>query len=240
MTRRRRRCRSAGRRSGQDRQHRRAQVERVVVGARRGRPARRRRRRPAATASERPPAAVSRPAAARPEAAARVRGRVRLRRRRRSWRPASADGSGSSDGAPTLSCRQVTNCCSSLLEMSSMTPRPNCAGLPVIARSVLTSTRVASAPSSAKRRGDRGARRCRCRACPCPSPRSRTCRAASSFSRNVPGAGVDQRDRAELDLAGALEVVAVHLRDGGTREAARDGLDVLEGRPGVGQRRRGR
>ena len=31
-----------------------------------------------------------------------------------------------------------------------MTPRPNCAGLPVIARSVCTSTRVEPEPSSAK------------------------------------------------------------------------------------------
>ena len=52
------------------------------------------------------------------------------------------------------------------------------------------------------------------------------------------GAGVHHRDRPELDLAGALEVVAVDLRDGGPGEAAGDGLDVLEGPPGLGQGRR--
>ncbi len=36
------------------------------------------------------------------------------------------------------------NCCSSLSETSCITPRPNCAGLPVIDRSVSTVTSVAS------------------------------------------------------------------------------------------------
>ena len=41
-----------------------------------------------------------------------------------------------SDAAPSRCSRQATNWPSSLSETSCMTPRPNCAGLPVIARSV--------------------------------------------------------------------------------------------------------
>ena len=37
---------------------------------------------------------------------------------------------------------QAMNCPSSLSETSCMTPRPNCAGLPVTARSVTTSARA--------------------------------------------------------------------------------------------------
>ncbi len=97
----------------------------------------------------------------------------------------SPSSTSSSSSLPTLSCRQVTNCWSSLLEMSSMTPRPNCAGLPVIARSVLTSTLVESEPSSAN---------VAVTVAPAvPLPRlslplasiTNVC-AASSFSRNVP------------------------------------------------------
>ena len=40
-----------------------------------------------------------------------------------------------------------TNWASSLSETSCITPRPNCAGLPVTSRSVVTSTWVASTPS---------------------------------------------------------------------------------------------
>ena len=64
--------------------------------------------------------------------------------RRRHGRPGSAGGS---CGANCRS-RHSTNCWSSLSETSCMTPLPNCAGLPVTDRSVLTSTRVPS-PSGA-------------------------------------------------------------------------------------------
>ena len=46
---------------------------------------------------------------------------------------------------------QPMNCWSSLSETSCMTPRPNCAGLPVTVRSVVTSARVALSPSEVSR-----------------------------------------------------------------------------------------
>ena len=56
-------------------------------------------------------------------------------------------GSGS-PGAARRCSRQLTNWPSSLSETSCITPRPNCAGLPVTARSVTTSTSVRSAPAA--------------------------------------------------------------------------------------------
>ena len=68
-------------------------------------------------------------------------------------RAASGDGAGTGAGAPTSPlpsspARQSANRPSSLSPTSTMTPRPNCAGLPVIARSVVTLTLVEDPPSS--------------------------------------------------------------------------------------------
>ena len=124
--------------------------------------------------------------------------------------PAAGEGSGSAGAvpAPTFCSRQSTNCPSSLSETSWMTPRPNCAGLPVIARSVTTSTSVESPAAVSEAVTLAPA---------VPLPRlslplaSTTNRCADLvLLEERAGAGVDQRDRPELDLAGALEVVALH------------------------------
>ena len=49
---------------------------------------------------------------------------------------------GALGGGATFASRQSTNCPRSLSETSWITPRPNCAGLPVMCSSVTTSTRV--------------------------------------------------------------------------------------------------
>ena len=49
-----------------------------------------------------------------------------------------------SSAPPSCFSTQATNACNSLSDTSCMTPRPNCAGLPVTARSVTTSALVPS------------------------------------------------------------------------------------------------
>ena len=72
--------------------------------------------------------------------------------------PATAAASAAAAGASTAgsagasrSSMQPMNCWSSLSETSCMTPWPNCAGLPVTVRSVVTSARVAPSPSEVSR-----------------------------------------------------------------------------------------
>ena len=133
----------------QDRQHGRAEVDRVVrLGRRRrgGVPCRCRRRR------DRRPGV--RPTPRRRLAPARgrgLRGPARRLRRRAPRRPAGRPRPTARRARPVGRCpasapsrcsRQATNWPSSLSETSCITPRPNWAGLPVTARSVTTSTSV--------------------------------------------------------------------------------------------------
>ena len=134
--------------------------------------------------------------------------------------------------APTLSCRQVTNCRSSLSETScdhAATELGRLAGDGQVGDDLDPGGPAALAV------------RWRSPVAPAvPLPRlslplasmTNLC-AASSFSTKVPVPEYTRAIGPSLTLHGAREVVALDLGDLRTREAARDGLDVLEGRPGV-------
>ena len=204
-------------------------------------------RRPGGSASPRPPASPgvrrspvvdAATAAAAAETARRAlpasacaAGRRRLRRRRGSAAP-------SAPPPPSSSARQSANRPSSLLPTSAITPRPNCAGLPVIARSVVTVTSVDDPPSSCSSGGDR-------RRWPCPMPRaslplaSITARRAGLVLLDEPRrAGVGHLDRADLDLHPADDRLAVERLDRRAGHARRDAFDVEQHVPRLRDRHR--
>ena len=193
----------------QDRQHRRAEVDGVVrlAGARgRGRrdggPAR-----PAAGAAAGAPAPAGRGG---PGAVGRRRAGSGRRPARRPpagcdvgrRRPAVGAAGSAAAGrrSPSRCSRQATNCPSSLSETSCMTPRPNCAGLPVTARSVTTSTSVPPTAADGHRERDLGAGGAVAALVLALGVDDEPVRRLVLLHEGA-RAVVDQRDRAELDLA---------------------------------------
>ena len=145
---------------------------------------------------------------------------------------------GSAGPAPIRDCRQSTNWASSLSETSCITPRPNCAGLPVICSSVTTSTRVDEGPSSSN-----VAVTC---APAVPLPRlsrpfasSTSRRPASSRSTKVPEPEYCSAIGPSFTLQVPWNDVALDRRDHRAGEALGDRGDVLERRPGGRPRRPG-
>ncbi len=192
---------------GQDRQHRRPEVQRVVVR-------RTTRRRPCGRRPGRRGRGVARPPAARAAAAGR-----RGRRRRRLAAPAVAgSGSGSSDAADL-----VLQAGDELLEqLVGDVLHDAAAELRRLAGDRQVGDHVDLGGARAllgDGRGDRGAGGAVAALVLALGVDDEPVGGLVLLHEGA-GAVVDQRDRAELDLAGALEVVAVDLGDGGAREAA--------------------
>ena len=188
----------------QDRQHRRAEVQRVVlvacwaVGDRRAaarRPARR--RAGGGRGAARPAAAAV--AGRRPRGPAARRGAAPAAPRRRPPRRRSRAAPGRGPASRRCS-RQATNWPSSLSETSCITPRPNCAGLPVIARSVTHLDVGGAAGRLGHRQRDLGAGGAVAALVLALGVDDEAVRRLVLLHERA-GAVVDQRDRAELDLA---------------------------------------
>ena len=147
---------------------------------------------------------------------------------------AAATGCGTSSGSPppvSRCSRQATNWPSSLSETSCMTPRPNCAGLPVIARSV-SHRHVGGAVRVGHRDRDVGAGRAVAALVLALGVDDEALGVLVLLHEGA-GAVVDERDRAELDLDRPGERVAVRRGHLGAGEALRHRGDVLEVRPGL-------
>ena len=135
-------------------------------------------------------------------------------------------------GASTSRSTFSTNWRSSFDDTSASTPRPNCATLPVIERSV-DDVDLGAVAVAVHRDDDRRLARCPGRACRAPTRRC-TIRRFGLVDLGERGRALVLRgDRADLHLHDAAVLVAVDLLQLRAGQARRDALDVEQHLPGL-------